>query len=404
MIQGGALEGLRVIEFGEYIVPAYTTRLLADYGAEVIKVERPPAGDVSRRHGPFPGDVPHPERSGLFLYLNVNKLGITLDPETATGRDLLRGLIAQADILVENNPPAQLERWGLDYASLRRPNPGLVMTSCTVFGHQGPWRDYKGYAITAAAASGVAFRVGDPARNPLTMPYDRADYWGGIHAAAATVTACMARERTGLGQHVDISTADAINTIINPLDYITYVDTGAYPKRAGHRTIIQYPFTLLPCKDGYVAMMVAQDRHWQRFLELLGNPAWSKNPRYMDRFKVGTEYPQEMDDLLHPWLMEHTKREFWDLCRERKIPFQPVFTIDEVMAWEQLRFRGFWRPLEHPEAGTWTYPGPPFKMVKTPGSLRHAAPRLGEHNQLVYGGMLGVTSLEMTRLRQSGIV
>ena len=398
------MEGLRVLEFGEYLSAAYTARLLGDYGADVIKIERYPAGDVARRHGPFPGDAPHLEKSGLHLYINANKRGITLNPETATGRDLLRRLLEHVDILVENNPRARLEEWGLDYESLREVNPGLIMTSVTVFGHQGPYRDYKGYALTATAASGVAFRMGDHERHPITMPYDRADYWGGMHAAAGTMTAVMARERTGAGQHVDVSTADAVNTIINPLDYINYADVGAYPKREGHRVLIQYPFTVLPCKDGYVAMMVAQDRHWQRFVEGMGNPEWASQPRFQDRFAMGTEYPDETDAMLAPFLMSITKREFWDLCRERNLPWQPVYTIEEVMESEQLEYRGYWRKIDHPDAGEWTYPGPPFKLTETPGEIGRRAPRLGEHNQEVYGGLVGLSNVELTRLRQAGII
>ncbi len=404
MGDGQALDGLTVLEFGEYISAAYCARLLGQYGADVIKIERPPAGDVSRRHGPFPNDVPHPEKSGLFLYLNLGKRGITLDPHSTTGRGLLKDLVQRVDILVENNLPKQMEDWGLGFADLQGSNPRLVMTSVTVFGQGGPYRDYKGYALTAAAASGVCFRMGHPDRHPLTMPYDRPDYWGGMHAAAGTMAAVMARERTGEGQHVDVSSADAINTIINPLDYINYADVGAYPKREGHRVLIQYPFTLLPCKDGYVAMMVAQDRHWERFVEMMGHPEWAKESRWQDRFAMGTQYPDETDEILKPWLMQHTKREFWDLCRANKIPWQPVLTIDEVMEWEQLESRGFWQKRDHPDAGEWTFPGPPFKLSGTPAGASRAAPRLGEHNSEVYGGMLGISNMEMMRLRQAGAI
>ncbi|MCH8195016.1 MAG: CoA transferase [Chloroflexi bacterium] len=404
MTQGQALQGLRVLEFGDYISAAYCTRLLAHYGAEVIKIERPPAGDLARRHGPFPNDGPHPEKSGLFLLLNAGKLGVTLDPETSTGRALLLDLVRQADVLVENHRPDEMERWDLTYETLGAVNPSLVMTSITTFGQSGPNRDRKAYAITASAASGVAFRIGDPARQPLTMPYDRADYWGGMNAATATMLAIMARWKSGRGQQVDISTADCLNTYNNPLDYLDYVDTGYYPRRNGHRNPAIYPFVLLPCKDGYFGLIVGNDRQWARFLQVMGNPAWADDPRYKDRNAMDLQRKEELDNLIKPWLAQRTKAELWEIFRKNRIPWHPVQTVDELLEWEQLKVRDYWDRTEHPDAGAWTLPGAPFKLSETPATPLSPAPRLGADNTRVYCELLGLSELDMARLWRTSII
>jgi len=169
-MKGKALEGLRVLEFGSFISAAYCCKLLADFGAEVIKVEEPRRGDETRWYGPFLDNVPHPEKSGLFLYLNTNKLGITLNPKLATGKEIFKKLIKEVDIFVENNPPQMMKNLGLDYESLKKENPQLIMTSITPYGQTGPYRNYKGYCINASALGGMSTCIGEQDREPLTPP------------------------------------------------------------------------------------------------------------------------------------------------------------------------------------------------------------------------------------------
>ena len=398
-----ALTGLRVLELGRFISAPFASKLLGDYGAEVIKIE-PPSGDESRRHGPFPGDIPHPERSGLFLNLNTNKLGVTLDVGTPTGRDILMELIKDADVLVENLPPAELARLNLQDATLRRVNPRLVTTSVTVFGDDGPNKDYQGHAITAAAASGFAYRMGDPRWEPLTTPSDRSDYWGAISAAGATMMALMARDLTGEGQHVDIAAAEVMGNIINIQEVFGYLARGDYPIRAGRRIRSNYPWVLMPVKDGHFSLITVQARHWWRFVELMGNPAWSQEPRYRDLKAMGMEYPEEVDDLVEPWVAAHSKWDLWRKCRAAKIPFQAVHTIKDLLESEQLDTRGYWGEIEHPDAGVLRYPGGPFKLSETPWALLRPAPRLGEHNEAVYAGRLGFSRTELADLSRSGVI
>ena len=399
------LADLRVLELGDYISAAYCARLLADYGAQVVKVEPPGAGDTARRHGPFPNNEPDPESSGLFLALNTNKLGVTLDVATPTGAGLLRDLVRHVDVLVENNHPDDLERWGLTYQRLKEINPALVMTSITVFGHEGPYGRHKGYALTASAAGGAAHRIGDPKRYPIAMPYDRADYWGGMNGAPATMLALAARRRTGRGQHVDISTTECINTFGNGNDMIAYADTGFVTRRRGiHVENMAYPYTILPCKDGYFGLILGYQRHWDRLVDLIGNPPWSREPRYRDRAAMGFQYPEEVDELMKPWLAQHTKQELWAMCRERGIPYHAVQTVDEVLHWEQLQVRDYWRQAHDGQGRSWTLPGAPFKMSRTPARAKGPAPRLGQHNKQVYGGMLGLSDADLVHLRRTGVI
>ncbi|MEE9286320.1 MAG: CoA transferase [Dehalococcoidia bacterium] len=402
--KGRVLSGLRVLELGSYISAAYCARLLAEQGAQVIKIEQPGAGDLARRHGPFPDNVPDCERSGLFLFLNTSKLGVTLDVATPTGADLILELVRHADVVVHNYLPQDLERLGFTYERLRRVNPTLVLTSVTAFGQEGPYSRHKAYAINAAAGGGAAHRIGKPDRYPIATPYERIDYWGGMNGAAATMLALLVRRRSGLGQHVDIAATEALNTFGNGNDTVNYVDTGAITRRHGIRTPIWYPYTVLPCKDGYFAMIIAHDHHWQRWLELMGNPEWAQNPRYQDRPAMGHDYPEEVDELVKPFLARHTKQELWAMCRERKIPWHAVQTIDEVLEWEQFKARDYWQRVADGRGAEWRLPGPQLRLVGTPAGPMGPAPTLGQHNTEVFGQLLGIPPRELASLRRTGVI
>ncbi len=398
------LRNLRVVELGELISAAWCARLLADYGAEVIKVERPTQGDLARRHGPFPHNEPDPERSGLFLYLNAGKLGVTLDVAAPAGADLLLELVRRADVLVHNHLPQELETLGLTWERLRRVNPSLVMTSVTPFGQDGPYSRYKAYPLNASAAAGGAHRIGHPDRYPIATPYARTEYWGGMTAAGGVMLALHVRRRTGRGQHVDISSVETMHTLSNGVDTVGYVDTGSVTRRRGIRTPISYPYTVLPCKDGFFAMIIANEHHWKRFIEMMGSPEWSGNPRYQDRVAMGHDYPEEVDALVKPYLAQYTKRELWAMCRERSIPWHAVQTVDEVLEWEQFHARGYWRRVRDGGGAEWTVPGPPFRLTRTPARDPGPSPALGQHNQRVFGELLGRSSAELASLRKDGVI
>jgi crotonobetainyl-CoA:carnitine CoA-transferase CaiB-like acyl-CoA transferase len=402
------LSQLKVIELGSFISAAYCTKLMADLGAEVIKVEEPGVGDEARSYGPFLRDVPHPERSGLFLYLNSNKLGITLNPRTDEGKKLFGELVQQSDILVENNSPKLMQEYGLTYDTLSQVNPQLIMTSITPFGQTGAYRDHKACAINCSAAGGESNTIGSPGREPLAPPLSMGHYQSGGIAAAATMLAILVRDKDGRGQHIDIAEAELWASVHTSLMAHNFVFEGTKRMRAGHRTPGFYPYTILPCQNGYVSLTAIQGSQWKRFLEIVGGgkvPDWYANePKFADRWVNSLEYADELDRLLAPWLTSHSKEEIFTECQENRVPFTPVRSIDEVVNAADLKEREYFVEVEHPATGKLKYPGAPYKFHKMPWRIRRPAPLLGEHNEEVYHVRLGYTREELARFVKGKVI
>lgn len=399
-----ALSKLRVVEYGSFISAPYCSKLMADMGAEVIKVEEPGSGDESRHYGPFPDDVPDEERSGLFLYLNTNKLGITLNVKRPEGRKILKELLDKADVFVENNPPREMAALGLDYSALRNENPRLIVTSITPYGQTGPYSDYKGYALNTAAIGGQSMRTGEPQREPLSPPLSQSHYQSGSMAATATFGALFARRSTGRGQQVDISESDVWATIHLGHGVHLGVFEGRRAIRSGHRTISVYPWAILHCKDGYMCLIAIQGYQWKRFLEAMGSPEWMGDPRFRDRIMMAWQYADEVDALVEVWLIDHTKEEIFEICRERQITFAPVRSIDEVARDPHFEARGYFVEIDRPHTGVLKYPGAPYQLSETPWLLKKPAPLLGQHNEDVYCGRLGYSKDDLIKMREGGII
>ncbi|MDO8567481.1 MAG: CoA transferase [Dehalococcoidales bacterium] len=398
-----ALAGIKVIEYASFANGPYAGKLLADLGAEVIKVE-PPDGDRSRRYGPFPGDVPHKEKSGLFLWLNSNKQGVTLDLKKAGGRNIFDKLVKDADVLIENCPPKDCGQLGLEYERLKEINPKLIQTSITPFGHTGPYKDFKGYAITCSAAGGASIASGDPGREPLTIPINLSSYEAGACAAIATLHTMLQRQLTGRGQHIDIAESEVPATLYTGRYIVLFLYIGVTGIRRGrHAGYFLYPTTTLQAKDGYMCLIAPQVEQWVRFTEVMGCPEWTKNPRYRDRRAMAEQYPDEADALITSWMMQHTREEIFNLCREKHIPFAPVWNIDEVVNSPHLKERGYFVDIKHPQAGELKYPGFPYKLTRTPCSIERPAPLLGEHNEAVFAG-LGYTKEQLAKLKKSKVI
>jgi crotonobetainyl-CoA:carnitine CoA-transferase CaiB-like acyl-CoA transferase len=400
-----ALEELKVIEYGSLISGPYCAKLLAGLGAEVIKVEKPGSGDEARNHGPFPNDTPHPERSGLFLALNDNKLGITLNLDIKLGKDAFKSLIENADVFIENNAPGHMGELGLGYDSLKKINPKLIMVSITPFGQAGPYRDYKAYHINCCAAGGEAVGIGHPDREPLTMPLSQGGYQAGVSAATAVLAALLAREKIGRGQYIDISEVEVWATNHVGANVLTFLYQGVTGIRRGiHGGYFRYPCTIFQCKDGYVSANAAQLDQWLRLLELLGSPKWAKNPRYRDRRAMGEQYPDEVDALMLPWFKEHTREEILKLCQDRRIPIAPVYNIGELVNHPHLKERNFFLEIDHSQAGRLKYPKGPCTFHRTDWKLKRAAPLLGEHNELILCQRLGYSKEDLVDMKKSGAI
>jgi crotonobetainyl-CoA:carnitine CoA-transferase CaiB-like acyl-CoA transferase len=400
-----ALNGLRVIELGDMVSAAYATKLLADLGAEVIKVERPGLGDASRHYGPFPGDEPDPEKSGLFLYLNMNKLGTTLDPCSDSGKRILKELVDSADILVQNYPPSAAEEMGLCHPDLHETNPDLIMLSLSPYGQTGPYRDYKGYEINTASLGGVVMHLGLPGRAPLNPPQMLGHYQVAVTGAMAVMIALVTRDLSGTGQHIDLAEADSWATFHAGVGIVQWLFGLRTTMRHGRRVRGgPYPNTILPCKDGEIRMQAMTKREWNRILEMMGDPDWGHDPRFQDRLKMNEMYADELDGHIGAWLKKRTKQELSQLFYEYGVPFTPVNTIADFINDPHLAARGFFVEMEHPRAGALKYPGRPYQFSETPWEVRRPAPLLGEHNADVYCGLLGYDTRQLVRLRQSAVI
>jgi len=399
-----ALSDVRVLDLTHYVAGPYCTKLLADYGAEVVKIEKPGEGDGARRMGPFLGDGPHPEKSGLFLHLNTSKKGITLNLKTRTGIEIFKKLVKDVDILVENFEPRVMTSLGMDYETLADINPRLVMTSISNFGQTGPYRDYKTTELVVFAMGPHMFVEGEPDRQPLKYPGYKAQYLAGTNAAAVTMGALFGSKATGEGQQVDVSIMECLSSPPEgAAGVINYDFCGREPDRPGWRREGGYPWGIYPCKDGYVFIWGIVPMFWPRTVQFLDMPELSEDPRFATP-QARREHHRDFDAIFMPWLMERTQQEVVSSAQAHRLPCTPVYTIDGVVKDAQSKARGFFVEIEHPVAGKITYPGLPFRLPETPSQPQRPAPLLGQHNREVYRERLGYTDEDLVRLREWGVI
>ncbi|HEX5365523.1 MAG TPA: CoA transferase [Acidimicrobiales bacterium] len=391
------LDGIRVLELAQGVQGPYCGKLLADFGADVVKAE-PPAGDVARRQGPFPTAEPDPEQSALFLHCNTNKRGVTLDPATPGGRDLVRRLVRHADVVIESEAPGTLARWGLGEEVLRSVNPRLVLTSVTPFGQDGPYAGYKGEEIVYYAMGGPMNSTGLDEREPLKLGGSVVSYQAGNLAATATLAAVLVAEQSGEGTHVDVSSLESQEgSIDRRLAFLTgYSYNGGLPRREGTQRLTPAPMGVYPCADGYVQIITIpawvprmlatlQDDELDR---LYADPGWMLDPAVLEA----------TDAVLYPWLLERTRMEAMLDAQRHAWPVTAVNTPADVVADPHFAERGFLVEVDHPAAGTIRQPGPPFRMDGG-WRLRRPAPLLGQHNDEVYRERLGLGDAELADLR-----
>jgi CoA:oxalate CoA-transferase len=399
-----ALAGLKVIEFCDFVSGPYCGKLMADMGAEVIKIEKPGLGDKARNWGPFADDIPHPEKSGLFLFLNTNKSSLTLNMETATGLKIFKTLLKWADVLVEDRSVKEMAKMGLTYTKVHEINPALVMTSITAFGQTGPFRNYKGSDLISSHAGTEAFGnpdegVRDPDNEPpLKGSYHAADIMSGLTAGVCTMGTVIGGKDNKQGRHIDLSQQEAITSICRQqLAY--YAVQGLTPSREWGRK--KFGGFLYQCQDGYVVIWIGP--HYPKMMQMLGDPDWSKEEMFANPL-LRNDYIVELNQLITVWTLEHNGEEIVDLALKYGVPCSTVRSVGDLVKDEQLDFRQFWQEVEHPAAGKIKYPGPPFKHSETPGKIERPAPLLGEHNEKIICGLLGYDRKDLVRMRQMGIV
>lgn len=400
----GALSDLKVLDLGDYVSAPWCARVFANLGAEVIKIE-PPVGDRSRSAGPFPKDIPNPEQSGLYLYINAGKLGVSLDYTTPSGRKVLLEMVENADIVIDNHRPDELRKWGLDYDNLKKSNSNIILTSITPFGWTGPWSDYRGNDLTAFHSSGTGQDtpfdfVSDPENEyPLKGGEYQADMMAGWTAASATMVALRHRELYGEGQLVDVSAQESMATMIR-----NFIASWTFAGDSRDGRLKRGANRALQCKDGHVCLIAGLDRHWGFLQNMMGNPEWSSSDQLSTR-EGRQEHSNYVDSQMEIFMSDYTKAELFDMAQEFHVPLFPISDSSEVMDIEQYQYRGFWEEIEHPIAGTLKYPGIPYHFSSTPpqGMDRNPAPLLGEHNEEIFSKRLGYSKEDLIGLHSGSI-
>ena len=394
-----ALAGVRVLDLTRFLAGPFCTAILADHGAEVVKVETPRLGDEGRAGYAAPKGIPI-----AFLALNRNKKGITLDVRTDEGRALFRRLLAHFDVLVENFAGGTLADWGLAPESLVREHSRLIVASLSGFGQTGPWARRPSYDIVAQASGGLMALTGFPDAPPTRGGGSLGDYIAGLTGAFGIVAAIAARARTGRGQAIDVSSQDAIFAMADHWPTV-HAATGQLPARIGNRHHATAPYDCHRARDGWVVVAIANNKLFRRLMEAIGKPELGTDPRFRGG-AARRERNVEINGIVGAWVAEHTVAEVLDVFSPERanVPCAPVYGIDQLLTHPQLLARDMIVRLPHETVGEVTAPGVPVKLSDTPGAVRHLGPTLGQHNDEIYRGLLGLSAEEMERLGAAAVI
>ena len=400
----GILSEVKVLELAHAPSGAFCAKLLADQGADTLKVEAPGLGDQARREPPFIGGESHPDRSTTFLALNTNKRGVTLDVTQAAGRALLLKLAVDADVMIESFPPGHLVELGLGYETFKAANPRLILLSITYFGQHGPYAHYKGDDLIAQATGGYLYAVtGSANKPPMGTALQQMEQTAGRNGVIAIMAALLRRDQTGEGCHIDLSVMEAAISTPSGLLH-PYSFTGRNPRRGSGDTNVMDGMHL-PTRDGEVTLTTAGTggRPMEVWSEFLGESRLL-DPKFATRLSR-QEHWEELRDLVAPKLKEWNNLDLMRETMARGLVIGLVQSPQQVLDSPHLAERGFFVELEHAETGALKYPGPGFFFDGVnPMQTTHAAPRLGEHNTEVYCGQLGLSNDELGRLRAAHVV
>jgi len=402
------LSGIRVLDLSRVLAGPWCSQLLADLGAEVIKVERPGAGDETRAWGPpYLRDAAGNDTSEAAYYcaVNRNKKSLTLDLASADGQRIVRELAAKSDVLLENYKVGGLDKYGLDYASLAQLNPRLVYCSITGFGQNGPWADRPGYDFIIQGIGGLMSVTGEadgrPGGGPQKVGVALVDILTGLYAANAVQAALLERERSGLGQRIDLALLDTEVASLANLA-LNYLCTGTSPKRMGNAHPNIAPYQVLPAADGHFIVAVGNDGQYRRMCEVMGLPELADDPRFVtnaDRVRNRAA----LDPLIEERARLRGKLDWLAGLEAAGVPCGPINGIGEAFAEPQIAAREMVVELPHPTAGTAKLVGNPIKLSRTPVEYRNAPPLLGEQTEEVLREILGYSEEEIGRLRSGGV-
>ncbi|KGK90221.1 CoA transferase [Clostridium sp. HMP27] len=390
-----ALEGIKVVDLTSALNGPFCTMILADYGADVIKIE-PVGGEQCREWGPI--DEKSGE-SGFYSFVNRNKKGATLNLKSEKGRQMFYELVRDADVLVENYKGGVTKKLGIDYESVKKVNPNIIYASGSGFGQYGPITHRPCYDIVAQSMGGMVNLTGFKDGNPVKVGPSVADHVAGIYLSVGVLLALYNREKTGMGQHVDVAMFDTIFSLLENA-IVNYTVGGFIPERNGNVDPSIAPFDIFDCKDGFVALGVGNDRLFQKFCSTIGHEELIEDPRYKTNVLRCENYIPELQNLIRSWCKEHSKKEIEDIMDDAGIPCGPVLNIKEAIEHPHIQAREMMVHCEHPTAGDQYFQGCVIKLSETPGSVETPSPMLGQHNAEVFG----LTEEELKELTAEGVL
>jgi crotonobetainyl-CoA:carnitine CoA-transferase CaiB-like acyl-CoA transferase len=394
------LAGYKVLDFTQIVAGPTTTKLMAEMGAEVIKVEQAPKGDPARLN-----PVLRNGRSAYFFQHNLGKQSLCVNLKKKEGRELIRSLIPHMDVVVENYSPGVMKRMGFDYESLKKLNPRLVMCSISALGQTGPSANVPGFDYIAQAYAGITEVMGERDQAPVMPMVAMGDVSTGVHALAAVACALLHRERTGEGQYIDVSLLDSY---IHYHDFSLQTYTASkgkfVPRRGGSHHTGLTPCGIFKAAQGYIMIIAALDHQWQGLLRAMERPDLASDERFRtirDRLKN----KNALIDAIEQWLQSLPDRDTAVKALEReRVPVAPVLSIPEVVQHPHLVERGTVRPVSHPDFGDFTLPGFPFRFSTVPPPDKLTAPDLGEHNEVVLSQYLGYDETRIAQLTAAGVL
>lgn len=378
-----ALGGVRVLELASGVAGPFCSRLFADFGAEVLKVEAPGVGDETRAWGPFPGDWRDREQSGTFFFLNTDKRSVVLDPDSPADRERLLELVGEADVLVSSHSAERMRRWGLDPEAIAARSPRLVAISLTPFGQTGPLAEWKGHDLNAYHFSACGSRYcGRPDGEPLEHGTFSADFFAGYAAAAWGLACLLGRDRIGGGQSLDVASAEILGALfVGALNIGGYAQDGRFDRRTGGAGMgLAAPAGIVPCRDGHVLVIALEKAQWRGLRTAMGDPEWARPEIFEDMWERGRN-ADLIYALLEEWARGLSKEELMAVCQANGCPATAVYTMADLAKHPHLEARGALVDLEHPRLGRVRTFGAPIRLPDCPGGPRRGAPLLGDHGR-----------------------
>ena len=393
-MNSGALLGLRLIELGQLIAGPFCGQLMADHGAEVIKIEPPGTGDAMRSWGQ--------ELPLWFSVIGRNKKSITLNLREKEGQEIVRKLVAKSDFLLENFRPGTLEKWNLGYEQLSAINKALIMIRVSGYGQTGPYASRAGYGGIGEAMGGMRYVIGEPDRAPSRAGISIGDSLAATYACLGALMALQHRNVTGEGQVVDSAIYEAVLANMESL-VPEYTVAGHIRERTGSILPKIAPSNVYPTSDGSVLIGGNQDSVWKRMAAMMGRPELAEDERYATHHARG-EHQAELDELIAKWTVGYTSAELLKLCEDNGVPAGNMYRVPEMLDDPQYQARDALVEINHPEHDNFMMQNVVPKLSKTPGSVDTVGPELGAHNEVIYGELLGMDSATMDDLSQRGII